>query len=486
MELKYDQLYALFKTALPIKIFRMKDPALMVSFLHKIFKQSQEFRVEYDVFIHELADYLEMVADDNESDEEGLIFYDDRAKELLEKWIADEYLINNIDDTTGKVYISLTQSIEKTFMIVESLIQREFVGTESKFMDIFHKLHQLVDDSIEDKESKIEDLKAKRDKIDQQIRLIEESGKVQILEDFQVKSRLNDLNRLVNELTGDFREVEDNFKKITRSIFEYQETQLHSKGSIMNLTFDAIDALKDDDQGKSFYAFWDFLIDEDSKDELQNLIEKTYEILKERGIDEKGLALKSIKNILYNSGLRIMDNNRVLSDRLSRMISERRTESNKKLRETLSEIQASIIRNINDDDAPRPSFILEDRTSINMIMDRSLELSREEIVIENEIDIYDNDNIDIESLSSIFSHNTFDLNKLRERIKTYLIEKDRVSLEEIIKETPIEQGLNEVMGYLSVVKSFKYSVVDQNKRIYILFDSTNERRVEVPNIIYSN
>lgn len=94
-------------------------------------------------------------------------------------------------------------------------------------------------------------MKLKRDKIEEEISRIQQSGYVQRLEDYQVKSRIDDVARLINELTGDFREVEDNFKKITRAIYEKQETQMQSKGAILNYAFDALDQLKDGDQERA-------------------------------------------------------------------------------------------------------------------------------------------------------------------------------------------------------------------------------------------
>lgn len=89
---------------------------------------------------------------------------------------------------------------------------------------------------------------------------------------FQVFDLLSEKdNRLANELIGDFKEVEDNFKEITRKIYEKQQNNDLTKGKILAETFDSLYELKKTNQGKSFYAFWQFMIDDMSQQEFQQL-----------------------------------------------------------------------------------------------------------------------------------------------------------------------------------------------------------------------
>ena len=55
-----------------------------------------------------------------------------------------------MDDADKRIYNVLTQHTERVFQMLDILKDRKFVGTESKFKDIFHKLKELIDNNTED------------------------------------------------------------------------------------------------------------------------------------------------------------------------------------------------------------------------------------------------------------------------------------------------------------------------------------------------
>ena len=102
-----------------------------------------------------------------------------------------------------------------------------------------------------------------------------------------------------------------------------------------------------------------------------------------------------------------MENNQVLSDRISRMVAERSNISSKKIRETLSEIQALVLQNMNDETAPHPVFSFNTKVAVQMIMDRPFSEKEEDIIVEENYDLYDED-LDWQQLYSLFSVNNID------------------------------------------------------------------------------
>ena len=53
------------------------------------------------------------------------------------------------------------------------------------------------------------------EEIEDEIRTIKREGSVRTFENYQIKSRFDDVTKITNELIGDFREVEENFKMFT-------------------------------------------------------------------------------------------------------------------------------------------------------------------------------------------------------------------------------------------------------------------------------
>src|SRR5258706_253104 len=82
------------------------------------------------------------------------------------------------------------------------------------------------------------------EEVDNEIRQIKREGFVKTYENYQIQERFEDITKLANELVGDFKEVEDNFKIIVRDIYEKQSNNLLTKGKILQYTFDSLDELK--------------------------------------------------------------------------------------------------------------------------------------------------------------------------------------------------------------------------------------------------
>ena len=108
-----------------------------------------------------------------------------------------------------------------------------------------------------------------------------------LLNSTQIKEKFFWVNNEARKLLSDFRQVEQNFKDITHSIKEKQLKEALIKGMIVGFVLDADDSLKDSDQGKSFYAFWKFLMSPSKQEELKYLIERVYDLPDIRGLEDR-------------------------------------------------------------------------------------------------------------------------------------------------------------------------------------------------------
>ena len=287
---------SLVDSTVTLKLLRARNLPLVITFLYKEFKAKEQIAIPYQTLIQKLGDYLEEIEyqdDDDEIKAEKLILdFDEKAKLYIDRWIESHYLRNVMDDNSKEPYVLLSKHVEKIFQVFELLKEKEFVGTESKFKDIFHKLRDIIENANPDKEKRLAELEKRKQAIDEEIRRIKIDGYVSTYEDYQIKSRYDEVNRLANELIGDFKEVEDNFKDITRKIYERQQQSDLSKGKLLRETFDALYELKSTDQGKSFYAFWQFMLDDNSQKDFQVLTREVYQVLEDRGIEVTSRSLR--------------------------------------------------------------------------------------------------------------------------------------------------------------------------------------------------
>jgi hypothetical protein len=227
---KYDNLFNLLTpkdgNALPIiRLLKKDKAAFIISFLYREFKQYNALPVSNQDLIKKLAEYIDEIQD--VSLDSNLMFEDNltKAKKLIEEW-SNQDIIRQYPDETGENLHELTSHTERAIRWLESLKPREFVGTESRFRDIIRRLNELIEESTENPEQKIKELERKKTEltadIDEKIRKIKMSGKVESFSEIQLKERYTNITEDAKELISDFKEVEQNFRKITNEIYEKQ------------------------------------------------------------------------------------------------------------------------------------------------------------------------------------------------------------------------------------------------------------------------
>ncbi|NCP83831.1 MAG: DUF3375 family protein, partial [Bacteroidetes bacterium] len=80
----------------------------------------------------------------------------------------------------------LSSHSSKTLDWLSSLKKEEYVGTESKFKNIFNQLKELVEYSNDDAEKRIQLLEDKKFEIEQQIQRIKIGEDIRVFEEFEI------------------------------------------------------------------------------------------------------------------------------------------------------------------------------------------------------------------------------------------------------------------------------------------------------------
>lgn len=466
-----------------VELLRLRNREMIIEFLVNTFSQ-QAVILSENIHI-QLADFLEYKQIENDEDSEINPFdtYEDKAKKYILHWTNRGFL-TNYPDEQGEVFYELSAHSSKVIDWLASLKKEEFVGTESKFNNILNQLKELVEFTNEDTEKRIQLLEEKKLEIEQQIQRIKIGEDVKVFEDFEIVPRFNQLNQSAKELLSDFKEVEDNFKEITKGIYQKHSDGSLNKSDILNFTFDALDELKDSQQGKSFYAFWLFILNPDLQNKWENLTKELYQTLEEKAIPINDSFLKGMKNHLYNSGRKVYKANDKMAEKLSRIIRENESSNSEATKKIIQEIKKQLVEISKKKKKPEISFELETDIEINIPFERKLTTEQSETVTyTNKPIIADNDITSSEHLGKLFSQSNIDKALLRKRIKEVLQEKSQTTLLGVIENYGgLEKGLPELFGYIGIVKEFKH-VINPEKTQNIVFDVENKKQIKIPEII---
>ncbi len=478
-----SQILNSLNTSPSVELLRLRNREMVIEFLTNTFNKQPVISSE-NITV-QLTDFLEFKQIENDEDSEINAFdtYEEKAKKYILHWTNKGFLANYPDEQ-GEVFYELSAHSSKTIDWLASLKKEEFVGTESKFNNILSQLKELVEFTNEDTEKRIQLLEEKKFEIEQQIQRIKVGEDVKVFEEFEIVPRFNQLNQSAKELLSDFKEVEDNFKEITKGIYQKHADGSLTKSDILEFTFDALDELKDSQQGKSFYAFWSFILNPELQNRWENLTKELYKTLAEKSIPVTDPFLKGMKKHLHSSGQKVYKANDKMAEKLSRIIRESESSKSEATKSIIQEIKKQLVEISKSKRKPNISFELETEIEIYIPFERKLTTEQsEEITYTNKPQIADEDITSSNHLSKLFLQSNIDKELLRKRINDILKEKSQATLLDIVENYGgLEKGLPELFGYIGIVKEFKH-IINSDKTQSIVFDSENRKQIKIPKII---
>lgn len=484
--MNYETLKSTLSISPTIRLLRAKNAPLIISFLFRAFKERSQIVVAQYELVNRLSDYLEYLNDAELQETETDLVR--AAEKLIQTWSDEDHrYLRRYPSETGEPLIELTSHTEKAFQWIEMLQNREFVGTESRFLNISQQLQEIIQNTSEDPRQKIEELERQRKELTAQIRKIKQTGKVFTYNDTQIKERFFNLTRTARELVSDFKEVEQNFKDISLNIYKKQTKQDIDRGQIVGYTLDSTDELKSSDQGRSFYAFWQFLIADNRQDELRQMIEQVHEVLDERGIEANDNFLKKIKFYLQNAGQKVLDSNHLIAEKLSRILAEQDLAERKRTRELINEIKNKAVQKVGKLQGKRAFIHIEGIPEINMPLDRPLGEKPQVATFDVQPESVSDSMRESLDLSVLFDQFELDKKHLEDNILALLKTREEVRLEEVVAQYPIQKGIAEVIAYLSIASSEKQHSIDRGLKIPIDWEEeTTRKKAFIPEVIYRN
>lgn len=488
---QYRELSVFLQQSPAVKMLRSSHAAMGISFLYKMFRGAGKPTIPLEELTHKLSDYLSAIGfmDEAEVQLPGYLGQDyyDRAATYIKRWAEDEnrYLYINLDDKTHEPYASLSRYTEKVFQVLEQLREKEFVGTESKLLDLFGKVQELVQRTSDDPDERIRELQARKRNIDEEIKLIRKTGEVPVYEPWQIKSRWADIERLAGELTGDFREVEENFKEIYKTISHRHADATLSKGQLLRLTFDALEELRSNDQGKSFYAFWEFLMDEEKQQQLISMLQQLYDLLDKTGVEYAGRQLLQLKYILHHAGIKVLQTNSLLGYKLSRIVVEKEKGNRRKTRDIVNRILQHAIQQADRNEKADTGIVVDDRPDVYLPIERKLG----EKPVEHHFGKAPNkallDLEQITGLHKLMDDGSIDRAVLVQNIKHLLNARKQVPLSEVLHHYPCTRGLAELLAYISIAATLSGVAINHAEHEDLLFDKNLQKYLQVPQIIFT-
>ncbi|GAA1411360.1 DUF3375 domain-containing protein [Oerskovia paurometabola] len=396
--------------------------------------------------------------------------YPRSPKAYLDHWSAPEqgWLRKFYPTGSEEAHYDATPAVEKAVSWVSALRERSFVGTESRLNTVFELLRQLTVGTESDADARLRELEARRARIDEEIERVR-AGQLSLLDAAAQRDRYQQLTGTAADLLADFREVEANFRTLDREMRERITGWDGAKGDLLDAVVGSRSAIADSDQGRSFHAFYDFLLDRQRQEEFAELVEKVQALpaLEEQVGDDgeaspgvtgraAGRRLRRIHYDWLDAGERTQSTVRVLSEQLRRFLDDQVWLENRRVIDVLRSIEsrALALRDTPDRlrlgaDETGPLATTMDATSVDVHLptERPLYRPQHQEPLASEgvtAGVADFD------ASALFTQVHVDPERLSRTVRDALRRRGQVSLAQLVEENPLEQGLAELVTYLSL------------------------------------
>lgn len=465
----------IFENNKAISLLKKDNASLIISFLFSSFKTRNKASYNNTEITSLLSDFLYQVNQENPR-------FTKDAKYYLESWTKDGFL-RQFYDRSDEAIFELTPSTENALRWLTELDKPEFVGTESRLLQIFDLLSELAVKSSDDIDLRKQQLWKEKERIEDELKKID-AGEYEKFDQRKITEQFLYLEEIIVKLLSDFRQTEENFRQLNLKAREDQIKKNQSKGKFIEEVFKTQDSILETDQGKSFKAFYEFLMNPKKQNDLEELTQRILS-LDELKAYKRNNQLDQLKENLIESGEKVNRTTNVLMDQLRKFLDSKLYLESRKISEIIEEFEKIALK-IKNEAPPEKDFIsIDDKPQLNFSLEQKLWEAPQWTKLSTAILEEADDEIDVNAL---FKQQYINPEVLKERIKLLLRSKNQISLAEVVKEIPVDKGLSEIIAYFSIATNYektnKAVINEELKEKIEYINNEKVSHIELPQTIF--
>lgn len=464
------------------RLLRSDHAPLIASFLHRAF-------VAANVREMAAADLAEALEDELYAlrQQLGANAFPKSAIEYLDDWASVDkgWLRKFYRQGSDEPQFDLAAATEKAIAWLGTLTERGFVGTESRLLTLFELLRQMSEGSESDPDKRVAELRRRRAELDDEIaRAL--AGELPLLDDTALKDRFQQFMQTARELLTDFREVEHNFRRLDRRVRERIALWEGGKGALLEEIMGERDVIADSDQGRSFRAFWDFLMSGRRQDEFTQMLARVL-ALPPIADFKPDARTRRVHYDWLEAGEHTQRTVAQLSQQLRRFLDDQAWLENRRIMDILRGIEAKALAVRDAPPAGEFTRIAESAADVELPMERPLFTPAQRPVI-TDVELAASE-VEIDA-NALYSQIVVDKALLARNIRQALQERSQVTLRELIDAHPLRNGLAELLAYLQLGAESIRATVDEQSSELIAWESTASdgarvyRQARLPRVIF--
>ena len=469
--MEYDAIEALRERHPAWRLLRAGNAGLVLSFLGRHFVEENNGATSASVLAAALDDQLYSLNTDPEQPR-----YPKAAADYLDDWSADGsgWLRRFYPLGSDEIHYDATPAFEKAYAWVIALQVRPFVGTESRLQTVVDLLRQIVHGAETDPDTRLAELHRRREAVDRDIEAVA-AGQIDVLDPTALRERYQQFAGTARELLADFREVEENFRALDRSAREQIASWAGSKGGLLAELVGSRASIAGSDQGRSFQAFYDFLLSEARQEELAELLSRVQE-LDALPTDRR---LRTIHHDWSDAAERTQQTVRQISEQLRRFLDDQVWLENRRVLDLVRSVEATALA---CRETPPELGLQVDESGIGIALpfERPLHDARPAARVDSLLDPDADEDVDV---AALFNQTFVDQARLAENIRAVVPDRSAALLSDIVALYPIGQGAAEIVAYLALGEDDIDVTMDESDEMLLDYTEGDVlRRARLPKV----
>ena len=348
-------------------------------------------------------------------------------------------------------------------------------------MTVFTLLQQIVEGTELDPDARVTELEKRKAIIAAEIQRVRD-GRLDLMDATQVKDRFQQMAATARGLLSDFREVEHNFRDLDRKVRERIATWDGAKGALLGEILGERDAINDSDQGKTFRAFWDLLMSPARQEQLSTLLEKVFELPAVQDLAPDKRLLRIHYDWLAAGEVAQRTVARV-SEQLRRYLDDQAWLENRRIMQLIRGIEHHALALRDDIPTGTVTEIDDMAPEIQLPFERPLFTPpfkpklTDQALVEGDQDV---------TSDALFEQVYVDKARLASCIRRALQTRDQVSLAELVEINPLEQGLAELLAYMSLAVDSDKALIDDGHPQAVVWtdEALGPRQATLPLVVF--
>lgn len=366
-------------------------------------------------------------------------------------WLREGWLTRRLVAGASEEVFELTAEAANALRFIASILKPRAAATESRLAAVIQQLARLAEETDPNPRTRIEALRAERNRIDREIETIEREGVKTIAQERAVE-RVREIIALADELAGDFRNVRDAFDKLNRDLRQSLMESEGRRGDVLEALFAGVDLIGESEAGRSFNALWRLLTDAEQSATLAEAIDAVVDRPFARRLEARERRfLKELTAMIVDQGGSVHDVMQSFARSLKSFVQSREFLEQRRLHALLKEAQQAALACRDQVRPNHPVGYSLALTSSHVrsvsqwaLFDPSLRITNSEMPDAALAELC------LDDIRRLVNESEIDFRSLRDNIRAVLAERSQASIGDILERFPARQGLGSVVGYVAL------------------------------------